>query len=222
MKMELDSVTPNEQAWLGGGCLLMAVGGMMGLVILGAGAEASPLRWFLLGAIGMFALGLCAMAIAFGLQESYLLEPAGVRLRRRWGGFERKRWLARAEQIHCLALDGAERGPRNWRLMLVCRDGKTHELAGYSLLENEEQRWPAAVTQAQQVAAALNVSLLLPEGIERERRLQVRPDAVLEYVELMDLTRAEINSILRMAISLPLILLTILGLAFWLRHQGSI
>ena len=218
--LELDSVTPFEQAWLGSGCLLTTMGGLVMLAILGAGAEASPLRWFLLGGMGAVALGLGMLLLSFWLEESYLLDPGGVRLRRCWFGFEQRRWLAPSAQIQCLALDGSERGPSNWRLLLVRLDGKTHELAGYSFLEEEEQRWQESVARATEVAAALNTSLRLPEGIERGRRLQVGPNGAIEYVEFLEFSKAETKSLIGTAVFLFLMFLTIIGAAFWLRSQG--
>lgn len=218
--LELDSVTPFEQAWLGSGCLLTAMGGLVMLAIFGAGAEASPLRWFLLGGLGAFALGLGMLFLSFWLEESYLLDLGGIRLRRCWFGFEQKRWLARSAQIQCLALDGSERGPRNWRLMVVRLDGKIHELAGYSLLDEEEQRWQETVARATEVAAALNTSLRLPEGPERGRRLQVGPDGTIEYAEFLEFSKAEVNSLIRTAVFLLLMFLIIISAAFWLRSQG--
>lgn len=217
---ELQSDTPFEQAWLGSGCMLTAMGGLVTLAILGAGAEASPLRWFLFGGLGVFALGLGMLFLSFWLEESYLLDPSGVRLRRCWFGFEQKRWLAPSAQIQCLALDGSERGPKSWRLLVVLLDGKTHELSGYSRLEDEEQRWQDMVTRSREVAAALNTSLRLPEGVERGRRLQVSPNGAIEYVEVLDFSNAEVKSLFRTVVFLLLMFLTIIGLAFWLRSQG--
>jgi len=224
--LELDSETPNEQAWLGGGCLLMALSGILGLAILGSGADGAGglLRWIGLACLATFGLGIVVTWLAFLLQESYLLGATGVRLRRRWLGHSRERWLARADQIHCLALDGSERGPRSWRLMLVCNDAQTHELAGYSRHETEDQRWKEVCDLAHEVALALATAVRLPEGLERERRLQVSPGQppAIDYAEFPEFTDREIRSIIKsMAVLLFLVLATV-GLAFWLRFQGHL
>jgi hypothetical protein len=218
---ELDSHTLNEQSWLGSGCLLMALGGTLGLSGLVAGVE-GPMGWLMLGCLTMFTLGMFVTCLAFLLHESYLLGAGGVRLRRSWLGFTRQIWLARSDQIHGLALDGSERGPRSWRLMLVCNDGQTHQLAGYSYQETEDQRWQEMSALATEVATALAVSVRLPEGIERDRRLQVFPGQppTVEYTELLELTNSEVRSILKSIVVLLFLFLAILGLAFWLRCQG--
>lgn len=180
------------------------------------------MSWLLLGCLTIFTLGMVVTCLAFLLQESYLLGASGVRLRRSWVGFTRQLWLARSGQVHCVALDGSERGPRSWRLMLVCNDGQTHQLAGYSYQETEDQRWQEMSALAAEVATALAVSVRLPEGIERERRLQVFPDQPprIEYTELLELTDGEVSSILKTIVGSLLLFLAILGLAFWVRSQG--
>lgn len=139
--LELDSHTPHEMAWIGGGCFLLTFAGILGVAALGVAAEGGPYRWILAPCLTVLVLGIGVTWLSSCLQESYLIGADGVKFRKRWMGRGRDRLLARRDQIHCLALDGSDRLPRRWRLMLVTLDGQTRELAGYGLQESEDECW---------------------------------------------------------------------------------
>jgi hypothetical protein len=198
--LELDSETPHEQSWLGGGCLLIALGGIFGLAALAQAADGPrvPIPWFGEICLLIVVLGVAVTWLGFQLQESYLIRPTGIHLRRRWLGGSHDHLLTRKTQIHCLALDGSDRLPRSWRLMLVGCDGQTRELAGYSLKEHEEERWSEVCELGNRVASTLSVPFLLPEGQEREWRLEADagPPLSVYYTQCLKAVDQEIKDVL--------------------------
>ena len=220
--LELDSHTPYELAWMGGGCLLITLSGILGFAALSIAADGGPVRWIVAAWVTMLVFGFGVTWLSCQLQESYLIGAEGIHLRRRWMGRGRDRVLARREQIHCVALDGSDRLPRRWRLMLVTLDGQTRELAGSSLTESEDECWSESCKLGEAVAAGLGVTLRLPEGVEREpRRLEVSPGnpPVVSYVEFLKADEQELKGLL-VALAVFVILIALLALVGWLHSQG--
>ena len=219
---ELDSHTPHEMAWIGGGCLLLTFAGIFGVAALGVAADGGPLRLILAAFLTTLVLGIGVTLLSSCLQESYLIGTEGVKLRKRWMGRGRDRLLARRDQIQCLALDGSDRLPRRWRLMLVTLDGQTQELAGYGVQESEDECWQESCRLGEAVAAALGVALRLPEGVDREPgRLLVSPGnpPVLSYSEFSQAEEHELKSLLT-ALAIFVAAIGSIALAGWLHSQG--
>lgn len=150
---------------LGAGCTLLGLGGALGLGALGQWLDGGPVRPVALGMVALLVLGTLVFLAGSCVQESFLLSGEGIRLRRG----RRERMLARCDQIHGLALDAYHRLPRRWRLLVVLRDGHTLSLSGYI------ESWETVSELGAAVAGVLAVPLRLPEGGERDRRLEVLP-----------------------------------------------
>lgn len=170
--LELDSHTAHEQGWFLGGCLIVALSAIVGVALVGIAADGKvPLSLGLIPLAGLVG-GILVSLVSFQLQETWLLSPEGVRLRRQWfGRTPREHMLARCDEIHSLAVEASNRQPRRWRLLLIRHDASTLELFGYNtVLEPEEERWREVCALGEQVARHLVVPLRLPEGEERARR----------------------------------------------------
>lgn len=216
---ELENDTAGH-TWMGGGCLTATMGGLFGLASLLLGADADRAALLMGGlSVSMVLLG-CAALVGYGLtiRETYLVGPAGVELKRSWFKRQSRSWVAPGAQILCLALDGSERLPRRWRLVLVRQDGTTHELRSHGVGSDEAQEWEQKSRLGEELASRLGVPLLVPEPHERARRLEVIPGKppTVHYPEFPRAVTEELKGVLWM-------LLVLVGgsfLAAWLHGRG--